>query len=351
MLPFPVPSFEQQRLEVLQRYRILSPLAVPNASALAEAASAATGWPLVFAAVTERHRKRFACHTGIAPADLAVIGSFCQRTTLAGEPFLITDTAADPQLAGHLAVTARPGVQAMAGAPLLTRDGERLGTLCLLSDRPLTASLDEDVLVSFAQLAAETLTFRSAARYAVADLIEAERVKRAYYDLAMIDPLTGVLNRRAFFDVASREVARSARHDRPLSVAALDIDHFKTVNDVHGHAAGDRVLAEVSACLSASIREEDALGRIGGEEFALLMPETTLPDAARLADRLRRLVASLAFEGDTERFAVTVSMGLSAPDGAEASIKGALRRADAALYDAKEGGRNRICAFAGKKAA
>ena len=342
MLPFPVPTFEQQRLEVLQRYRVLSPLALRNATELAAVAAVGTGQPIVCAAMTERHRGRFSCWHG--PATLReAIEAFCARANLSDSAFAVPDAAADPHFADHPVVTDEPGVRGFAGAPIVARDGERLGTLCVLGPRPTPFGPNEALhLETLAALASEMLTLGSAARYAVQDLIEAERIKRCYYDLAMTDGLTGALNRRAFHDVARRDLARCARHGGDLAVIALDVDHFKAVNDVHGHAVGDAVLRELCACISRSVRDEDALGRLGGEEFAITLPETGEVAAHALADRLRRTVRQLSFEGRDGSFRVTVSMGVAAARPGERSLTAPLKRADAALYQAKAEGRDRV---------
>ena len=342
MLPYPVPTFEQQRLEVLQRYRVLSPLALRNAGALAAAASVGTGQPIVCAAVTERHRDRFSCWHGPA-ASRDAVEAFCARANLSEAAFAVSDARTDPHFAGHPIVQGEPGVRCFAGAPITARDGERLGTLCVLGPRPAAFGPNEMLyLDTLAALVAETLTFRSAARYAVKDLIEAERIKRRYYDLAMTDGLTGALNRRAFHDVARRDLARCVRHARDLAVVALDVDHFKAVNDTHGHAVGDAVLRELCACIGRSVRDEDALGRLGGEEFAITLPETSEAAAHALADRLRRTVRQLSFEGRDGPFRVTISMGVAAARPGERSLAAALKRADAALYRAKASGRDRV---------
>lgn len=342
MLPFPVPSFEQQRLEIMQRYRLIAPPGVMRVSVLAEAAGRALGFPMVFAALTERHRDRFAVHWGIEPGHLAMVSSLCMRTNLSEDTFWVAEAEADAHFAGHLAVTDGPRVRAFAGAPMRAGGGARLGTLCLLSDRADGPAPDPAAVAAMADLASGALCASSAARYAVADLIEAERTKRAFYDMAMTDPLTGVLNRRAFFDVAAREVGRAARHDRPLTVIALDADHFKSINDEHGHAVGDQVLKGIAASLRGGLRDEDAIGRLGGEEFAVLLPETGEAAALRLADRLRRLVAATEHGGRDAPLRVTVSMGVSAPKPGEPDIACALKRADEAVYAGKAAGRNRV---------
>ncbi|MBB4658097.1 GGDEF domain-containing protein [Parvularcula dongshanensis] len=347
MLPFPLVSFDEQRLEVLQRYRLLAPTSAPNAEGLALLARRALGVEYVYAAVTERHRRRFACHAGVPDSWLDVTASFCARANLAQRPFVLEDVRVQTEIADHPAVSGPPGIRFFAGAPMFGSSGERLGTFCVFSPRPQTLGAERHVLLAqFAGHAAETLSLRSAASYAVRDLVEAERVKRAYYDLAMTDALTGALNRRAFFEVAQRALTRCRRHDRPFAVVMVDIDHFKRVNNEHGNAMGDAVLAALSDCLRRAVRAEDALGRLGGEAFALILPETDREEAARTADRLRRLVRVLPVGENEKAFFVSASFGLAMAGPGEERIEDVLTGADRALYEAKAAGRDRVALHA-----
>ena len=157
------------------------------------------------------------------------------------------------------------------------------------------------------------------------------------------DPLTGLANRRAFEEELAREAARAVRAGAPLAVVALDVDRFKAVNDRHGHAAGDAVLRELAARASAAVRAGDLAARIGGEEFALLLPGAALPNALELAERVRAAIAAAPVDAGGTPLAVTVSLGCAAlaPDEAPGAL---LARADARLYEAKRSGRDRVMA-------
>jgi two-component system, cell cycle response regulator len=154
---------------------------------------------------------------------------------------------------------------------------------------------------------------------------QAQRLEALLFE----DPLTGLSNRRFILTQLSGLVSGARRHDRPLTIAIIDIDHFKAVNDTHGHAEGDRVLAAVAHALREHLRAEDQLGRLGGEEFLALLPETDARAAHKAAEKMR---ASVAETG------VTISVGWAAWDGENPDEL--LGRADAALYAAKEHGRN-----------
>jgi diguanylate cyclase (GGDEF)-like protein len=155
---------------------------------------------------------------------------------------------------------------------------------------------------------------------------------------ATTDPLTGLANRRAFHAGLDQEIKRAVRHGRPLCLALIDIDHFKAVNDSLGHLLGDEVLAEVAARLRASVRTEAVFARIGGDELAVILPETSLAEAEEVAQRIQTIIRSEPFIDD---LVVTVSIGVAqlASDGDANSLRGA---ADGALYRAKNAGRGRV---------
>jgi diguanylate cyclase (GGDEF)-like protein len=158
------------------------------------------------------------------------------------------------------------------------------------------------------------------------------------------DAKTGLLNARAWESEAEAEVARAVRARMALAVAVLDIDWFKRVNDTYGHLFGDEVLKEIAQCLPGVLREYDAAGRFGGEEFVLLLPHTRAVDAFRIADRVRDHISGLSLHTtDGQAVQVTVSVGVAALDaGARRELSELLAAADAALYRAKRDGRNQV---------
>jgi diguanylate cyclase (GGDEF)-like protein len=171
--------------------------------------------------------------------------------------------------------------------------------------------------------------------------------QRMEHDLvrrANIDDLTGVANRRWFHELAEQELRRAQRHDHPLAVLVLDVDHFKDVNDTHGHFAGDQVLVELGRVLNDQVRRVDVLGRIGGEEFAVVMPGASIERAAEAAERLRAAVADLRFRFDGVEVSASMSIGLTTCDVWTERISEAIERADQALYQAKAAGRNCVVA-------
>jgi diguanylate cyclase (GGDEF)-like protein len=160
--------------------------------------------------------------------------------------------------------------------------------------------------------------------------------------LANIDGLTGLFNRRHFDFLARAEWARSRRYSRPLSIMIADIDHFKTVNDRFGHDAGDKVLRSVADVCRSTKRESDIVARIGGEEFALLLPETNEAAALMAAERLLGHIQKCRPIIGPESLAVTVSIGIASATSSVSGIAALHKRADDALYEAKHSGRNRV---------
>jgi diguanylate cyclase (GGDEF)-like protein len=161
--------------------------------------------------------------------------------------------------------------------------------------------------------------------------------------LAQTDSLTGLYNRRHFFELAQREFQRARRYDRPLSALMLDIDHFKRVNDNFGHAIGDQVLIEVAEICNRELRQIDLIGRFGGEEFAILLIETNLQAAQRVAERLRETIEK-AIRPSNENLSIliTTSVGVAYLNEDCPNLDTLLDQADKALYVAKQSGRNKV---------
>ncbi len=184
-------------------------------------------------------------------------------------------------------------------------------------------------------------------------IVQLERSLRAANEenrrLSVTDPLTGVYNRRYLMDLLPRELERAARYGRPLSMIMTDLDHFKRINDTHGHLAGDEVLRAAVGVINDSIRKTDWVARYGGEEFLVVLPETTLANARIVAENLRTKLASRPLGAGVLQLQVTASLGLVGWETAvpaQASLDELIARCDACLYASKAGGRNRLTAAA-----
>ena len=174
------------------------------------------------------------------------------------------------------------------------------------------------------------------------DITQRKRLERRLNHLASTDPLTGARNRRHFMEVARTEFARARRHNRHVVILMIDIDHFKRINDDFGHEAGDLVLTEVVHRCEDGLRAGDVLGRIGGEEFAAVLPDTNLQQAGHVAERIRNRIENMSVEYNERAIAITISIGMAELQLEDPNVQGLINRADVALYQAKAAGRNRV---------
>jgi diguanylate cyclase (GGDEF)-like protein/PAS domain S-box-containing protein len=215
---------------------------------------------------------------------------------------------------------------------LRRKDGDVISTLVSATPR-----LDKYRKVNGVQGSVRDITDRKRA--------EAERMRALELEqIAITDPLTKVYNRRYFFEAADKEIERSIRSGSPISVILFDVDHFKNVNDDHGHLAGDQVLINIANVCQQNIRSMDLFARYGGEEFIILMPDTDSISALDSAERLRQIVKDMPVTiGDDMDISVTISMGIACRNNiSQMDINDLLDRADQALYESKEAGRNRV---------
>ncbi|MDP2839403.1 MAG: sensor domain-containing diguanylate cyclase, partial [Syntrophales bacterium] len=213
---------------------------------------------------------------------------------------------------------------------------EFLGVLNMLAYTPYRyTEADMDMLNMFAAQAA--IAIRNARLYGMVE------------QLAVTDELTDLFNRRGFFQLGEREVERALRFKRPLAALMFDIDHFKRVNDAHGHPVGDQVLRALADSVRQNTRGIDVAGRYGGEEFVLLLPETPLPEAVQIAERIRQSIADLSVpicpaNGDSPpvKIHITISIGVAIALPGIRTLADLLERADHAMYRGKDFGRNRV---------
>ncbi|ALV04937.1 sensor domain-containing diguanylate cyclase [Roseateles depolymerans] len=263
--------------------------------------------------------------------------AYCSALLASDERNLVSrNVLQDPRTQAVVRQPGDPRIVAYAGTLLRDEAGRKLGTLCVTD----TVERDFD---------AEQLALLNGLGRQVMNLVSLRAAKRQLTTalaqmttLARVDTLTGLLNRRAWQEEAETLRKLVLRQSGHVSVAALDLDHFKRINDSRGHAAGDAVLSALGKLLAKALRTTDRIGRIGGEEFAVIMPFTTPEAAAARLDALRQRIATHRIIDGDERLAVTVSCGVAGVDAQDAGIDAALRRADQALYDAKHAGRDRV---------
>jgi diguanylate cyclase (GGDEF)-like protein len=331
MATFPVSGGEAARLAALHHYEILDTPPEETFDRITRLVRSVLQVPMSVVSFVDRDRQWFKSRQGIAATQTARSISFCNHAIRGPAPLIVPDALADPRFAASPLVLGEPHIRFYAGVPLRTHEGHNLGALCALDTRPRNLDAGQaGILVDLARLTLDEMEMRL---------------------VASVDSLTGVMTRRALIDAGRRDVARALRYGRNLSCLMIDVDRFKAVNDTHGHAVGDLVLQSVAATCRLELRAGDYVGRIGGEEFVVILPETGTDDAFQVAERLRKAVAAEPAAGPAGDIGVTVSIGVAAL-GRPQELKTLMANADEALYAAKKAGRNRtVCHRLGGPAA
>ncbi|MFC3690739.1 sensor domain-containing diguanylate cyclase [Chenggangzhangella methanolivorans] len=311
---------ELQRLAALMRYDIIDTPPEERFDRITRLAQKIFRTSMVTISLLDARRQWFKSRIGVAVEETPREPAFCNVTIQRAEPLVVEDAAKDPMFANNAFVTGEPYLRFYAGAPLITPEGHALGAFCVLDRTPRRFNPQErEILVDLAELVVAEMNLRQ---------------------IANVDALTGALSRRAFREEAERAMGLAARHGHPLSVLTFDLDRFKSVNDTHGHAVGDAVLQRSVSASMRRLRRSDAVGRLGGEEFAVLLPHVDEPAALKVANALRRSIAAETFETETTTFGVTASFGL-ATFRTGMDLDDMLKAADGALYLAKAMGRDR----------
>lgn len=354
MSPPPKPDNEEARLAALRSFDILDSAPEQGFDDLVRIAAGICGVPMAAVTLIDRDRQWFKAQVGIEHPDPSRESSFCAHAILTPDATLVVpDATRDVRFADNPLVTADNGIRFYAGAPLLTRDGFALGALCVVDDQPRDlAPFQREALEALSRQVTQLLELRRVSRELGHQLRE-----RAWYEQQMrlyqeqleqqnadlseqtrTDPLTGLPNRRAFAAALESAMTRIAGTGGPLAVAVLDVDHFKTINDVHGHDEGDRVLVALADMLRSQAAGRGLAARHGGEEFVILMPGATREEARLQCEFMRQSVGLLPIG-----LPVSVSIGVASHRRGDTA--GALfRRADQALYEAKRSGRDRVAA-------
>ncbi|MBX5228645.1 sensor domain-containing diguanylate cyclase [Rhizobium sp. NLR9b] len=269
----------------------------------------------------DAHRQWYKACSGMSADEVSLEDTFCRCVVDCDEPVIVPDASKDLRFARHPAVTGEDHIRFYAGVPLRTKAGHMIGTVCAIDRRPRSfGSKDLGLLEELAGAAMDRI-----------ELVQS----------AATDSLTEAMTRRAFKQEADQLISLALRRQHDLSCIVFDIDHFKQVNDGHGHATGDAVLKAVASICRSTLRAGDLFGRIGGEEFAVVLPHVDREGAAAVAEKLRAAIASQVIFGHHGSLNVTASLGTSALSIVSKDIETLLAQADAAMYQAKQSGRNR----------
>ena len=342
------PASEPQRLEALRHFETFVGAARADLDDLVRLAAAICGTPMASVTLIDETDQHIVAQLGMEVGTVSRDESFCAHAILDPEAVtVVPDAERDPRFQGNPLVTSGPRIRFYAGAPMLSSDGYAMGALCVIDSEPREFSdAQREALHLLSRQASKVVQLRSLAhrvgRFAQdrdwyeQQLLEYQAALEATNaDLraqSLTDPLTGLANRRAFTSALTE--MRTAHDD--VCVAFIDVDHFKAVNDLHGHPAGDTVLKAIGDVLKRASAGQGLLARYGGEEFAYLYRSLT-PEVAR--DACERMRA--AVERAATPVPVTVSVGVAQHRPGEACAE-LLERADEALYRAKRSGRNRV---------
>ena len=350
----PVPLTEAARLDALRAFAVLDTLPEAVYDDITYLASQICDAPIALVSLIDGHRQWFKSRVGLDATETPRDQAFCAYAIMdPTELMVVPDAHVDERFCDNPNVTGAPYIRFYAGAPLVTADGHGLGTLCVIDRVPRTLGHREaNALRALSRQVISCLEYRRAvgtiARHALEREAYQEQLLAYQRELeaananllaqTVTDSLSGLTNRAAFMRALDTEMDRATRYGAPLSLLLLDIDNFKAYNDAYGHVEGDVVIRQVARVLSEESRTSDVVGRIGGEEFGIILPSTTAASAAVLGERFRRAVEAATWP----RRPVTISVGLGTLTGAVATRSAFLTCTDQALYASKAGGRNRV---------
>ncbi len=346
---------ETARLAALTGYGILDTLPDTSYDDLVAIASGICDAPMSSVALFDAERKWFKSQRGFSLASMPRHVAFgAHAIERPNEILVVPDALADTRFVNNPLVAGEHKVRFYAGAPLVSSSGAAVGTICVMDRTPRDlAPFQREALASLSRQVVNLLELGLAHRKLTSHLSEREwyEQKLLGYQKELLaenaqlteatrtDSLTGLLNRRAFSGILESAIAATKFDCEPLSVAIVDIDHFKAINDRNGHPAGDKVLIAVAGILRAKCGERNSVARIGGEEFAIVFPGANLDQATLQCEHLRSTIEELQHQ-----FPLTVSIGL-ATLRIGGSVSTLYARADEALYAAKRGGRNRVASI------
>ena len=326
------PFNEDLRLAALHRYQVLDTTAEQAYDDVTTLASAVCKAPIALISLIDQDRQWFKSRVGLDASETPRELAFCAHAILQPDVvFEVQDAHLDPRFAGNPLVTGEPGIRFYAGAPLVTADGLPIGTVCVIDREPRALS------------AAERKALQSLARQVVAQL-ELRQAMAGLELESMTDPLTSLWNRRSLDRRLHAAWDLHARERSPLSLLMIDLDHFKRINDAHGHPAGDRVLVQAAAIIRDQVGNDGLAARFGGEEFCVVLPGMDADTAQQRAEQVRRAIQDASWPAGS----VTASLGLATAVADDESTPNVmLARADRALYVAKRDGRNCVRQFDG----
>ncbi len=357
-----IASLEQERLAALHNLAILDTHSEQQYDDLTSLASFICGTPMALISLVDKDRQWFKSKVGLTLDGTPRTESVCSYTIEQPGLFIVPDATQDERFA-NMPLVAQGVFRFYAGAPINTMEGHKIGSLCVLDDKPRELTEEQKTaLLVLSRSATAYLSIRGQVQQLLKNADERrmieyqlrenhgllEEANRQLQQLAQTDALTGLPNRRVIESGLDEEQRAVPTPGRSLSMLMIDVDHFKKVNDTYSHETGDLVLQRVAEVLRSSTREHDTVARYGGEEFVVLLRGASHAVALAQAERLRAAIA-----GDAKSpVPVTISVGVATAghDQWQREVPLLLTQADKALYAAKRGGRNRVCSAEVKSA-
>ncbi len=317
----PIPENEADRLESVRSLNVLDTPPEERFDRVTRLARRLFTVPIALVTIVDSARQWFKSRQGLEPAETSREVSFCGHTILDTEVMVVPDATADERFHDNPLVVGDPAIRFYAGCPLSAPDGSKVGTICLIDRTPRTLTDDDKALLE--------------------DLGQMVEQELAAIQLATVDELTGLSNRRGFRAMAEHALAMCKRCGRQASLLFFDLDHFKEINDTHGHAEGDRALMEMADILLRTFRNSDVVARLGGDEFCVLLTGAADDDIECPLERLRMTVdARNARTGSRWNLAYSVGR-VTVDPGDDASVDDLLQEADRYMYEAKRRKRER----------
>ena len=334
----PLPSDEALRQRTLDDMNLVDTPAEHYLDTLVRLTQELAQVETVLISLIDQDRQWFKARIGIEVSETKRNVSFCGYAILGEDTLMVSDARCDSRFEDNPLVLNPPYIRFYAGHPLRASNGKAIGTLCMFDPRP--RKLSEAQQAHFRDLATLTegyLQLRSLAQVNRALRVEMDRGQRR----ALLDPLTQLWNRGALAAFQNRELRLAEERGLQLGAVYADLDRFKSVNDEHGHDAGDKVLCECARRLRATLRPDDLLVRQGGEEFVALLRVKDSQELTQIAERLRQSIGSAPFliPGGPRKMTISIGCTLLTPGE---QIDDAIKRADGGLYAAKHGGRDQV---------
>lgn len=334
------PKNETQRLSAVKNLKLLDTPIEERFERITRLLCSSLQVPMAAFTLIDKERQWFKSAQGINVSETPRELAFCAHAILEEDIMMVPDARKDQRFCDNPLVTGEMGINFYAGWPVHSPDGSKVGTLCAIDTKP--RELSNEVLQVLRDLSAmlETELKALALSKVQTELLEElEETQRA----SLVDPLSRIWNRTGIFNFMKRCWSEAIRKKDKIAIVMADIDHFKIANDTHGHPVGDLVIQSVARKLMTGLRTEDAVGRIGGEEFMMVLVGSHTHAIRQTVDRIRSSIASTPIEIDNGKIFVTMSFG-AMPCSSDASIQldTLIKLADEALYKAKKSGRNRV---------